>query len=283
MVGDCTLKAEKEKVGKTFELLNFLLKTVATENLRVKLTELDKVLLALNWPERIGNSARLDSLYWNVMSWLNHTKPKKEKTTNKPVQEAEPLKRKKKGFLPETKKRKNRKKGNQENGVAPEAGEDGEPAAPEEQALGAEIPKQKKGFVPSSKHKNQKRGIRENGVAMEDSGEEAVSGGDAVADKKKKKKKKQTMNRKRKGDAGNEAKQVPAAKKTKWSVSQETQQKEGKANQQKEGKANQQKEGKANQQKQGKANQQKQDKANQQKPGKAKKKRKEKKTPALQE
>uniref|UniRef100_A0A8C3KPV2 MYB binding protein 1a n=1 Tax=Calidris pygmaea TaxID=425635 RepID=A0A8C3KPV2_9CHAR len=260
MVGDCTLKAEKEKVGKTFELLNFLLKIAATENLRVKLTELDRVLLALNWPERIGNSARLDSLYWNVMSWLNHTKPKKEKTTNKPVQEAEPLKRKKKGFLPETKKRKNRKKGNQENGVAPEAGEDGEPAAPEEQALGGETPKKKKGFVAGSKHKNQNRGVRENGVAMEDSGEEAVSGGDAVADKKKKKKKKkQNMNRKRKGDAGNEDKQIPAAKKTKWSVSQETQQKQGKANQQKQGKANQQK------------------------PGKAKKKRKEKKTPALQE
>lgn len=43
------------------------------QNLRVKLTELEKVLVALNWPERIGNSARLDSLYWNVMRWLNYT------------------------------------------------------------------------------------------------------------------------------------------------------------------------------------------------------------------
>ncbi|KGL93332.1 Myb-binding protein 1A-like, partial [Charadrius vociferus] len=109
MVGECMLKAEKEKVGKSLDLLNFLLKTVVAQNLPVKLTELEKVLVALNWSERIGNSARLDSLYWNVMRWLNYTKPKKEKAANKPAQEAEPLKRKKKGFLPETKKRKNRK------------------------------------------------------------------------------------------------------------------------------------------------------------------------------
>ncbi|XP_074888566.1 myb-binding protein 1A isoform X2 [Buteo buteo] len=250
MVGKRIVKADKEKVAKSLELLNILLKTVMEQKLRVKLTELDKVLVALNQPEGIGNSARLDSLYWNVMRWLNYTKPKKEKTANKPAQEAEPLKRKKKGFLPETKKRKNRKKGIEENGVAPVASEDGEPAAPEEQLLGTETPKQKKGLVPSSsKHKNQNKGVRENGVPVAGSGEEAVNGGDAVADKKKKKKK--NMNRKRKGDAGNEAEQVPAAKKTKGSASQETQQKQGKANQQKQ--------------------------------GKAKKKRKEKKTPVPQE
>ncbi|KAM6118597.1 myb-binding protein 1A [Phoenicopterus ruber ruber] len=238
MVGKCILKADKEKVAKSLELLNFLLKTVTEQKLRVKLTELDKVLVALNQPEGIGNSARLDSLYWNVMRWLNYTRPKKEKTANKPAQEAELLKRKKKGFLPETKKRKNRKKSIQENGVAPVASEDGEPAAPEEQPLATETLKQKKGLVPGrSKHKNQNRSVRQNGVAMAGSGEEAVNGRDAVADKKKKKKKK-NMNRKRKGDAGNEAEQVPAAKKTKGSVSQETQQKQtGKANQQKQGKA----------------------------------------------
>ncbi|KFV16196.1 Myb-binding protein 1A-like, partial [Tauraco erythrolophus] len=109
MVGKHILKADKEKVAKNLELLNFLLKTVTEQKLSVKLTGLDKVLLALNQPEGIGSSARLDSLYWNVMRWLNYTKPKKEKTANKPEQEAEPLKRKKKGFLPETKKRKNRK------------------------------------------------------------------------------------------------------------------------------------------------------------------------------
>lgn len=95
----------------------------------------------------------------------------------------------------------------------------------------------------SSKHKNQNGEVKENGVATASSGEKAING---VPDKKKKKK-----NRKRKGDASNEAEQVPAAKKTKGSVSQETQQKQVKANQQKQ--------------------------------VKAKKKRKEKKTPLSQE
>ncbi|KAM4648670.1 myb-binding protein 1A [Amazona ochrocephala] len=233
-VGKCILKAEKEKVAKSLELLNLLLKTVTEEHLHVKLTEVEKVLLGLNQPEGIGNSARLDSLYWNVMRWLNYTKPKKEKTANKPEQEAESLKRKKKGFLPETKKRKNRKKGIKENGVAPAAGEDGDPAAPEEQPLGTETPKQKKGLVPGgSKHKNESRGVRENGVAPAGNGEAAVNGGDAVAHKKKKKK---NMNRKRKGDGSNEAEQVPAAKKTKGSVSQEPQQKQSKAKEKKKAK-----------------------------------------------
>lgn len=164
------------------------------------------------------------------------------------MQDAEPLKRKKKGFLPETKKRKNRKKGIQENGAAPVVSEGGEPAAPEEQPLGTETPKQKKGLMPGSgKHKNRNRGIRENGVEMVESREEDVNGADTVAGKKKKKKK-TNMNRKRKSGAGNEAEQVPAAKKTKGNISQETQQKQGKAKQ-----------------------------------GKAKKKRKENKAPVLQE
>lgn len=152
-------------------------------------------------------------------------KPKKEKPATKPTQGAELLKKKKKGFLPETKKRKNRKKGVQENGVA--AGENGEPAAPEEQPLGAETPKHKKGLVPGGSKKHPNREGKENGVAKEGSGDlPTANGGDAVAEKKKKKKRK---NRKRKGAAGSEAEQVPAAKKTKGSVVQETQQKQGKA------------------------------------------------------
>uniref|UniRef100_A0A8V1AI99 MYB binding protein 1a n=1 Tax=Gallus gallus TaxID=9031 RepID=A0A8V1AI99_CHICK len=220
------VKAEKEKVARSLELLNFLLKTVTQQKLHVELMELDKVLVALNQQESIGKSARLDSLYWNVMRWLNYTKPKKEKTANKPVQEAEPLKRKKKGFLPETKKRKNRKKAVQENGAAPVASEDGDSAAPEEQPLGIETPEQKDGHLPGSKkHRKRNRGVRENGVAVEGSGNGAVNGGDAVAEKKKKKKR----NRKRKGDVGNEAEQIPATKKAKGDVNQETQQKQGKA------------------------------------------------------
>ncbi|OXB78880.1 UNVERIFIED_CONTAM: hypothetical protein H355_011285 [Colinus virginianus] len=217
------MKAEKEKVARSLELLNFLLKTVTQQKLHVELMELDKVLVALNQQESIRKSVRLDSLYWNVMRWLNHTKPKKEKTADKRVQEAEPLKRKKKGFLPETKKRKNRKKAVQENGAARG---DGDSAAPEEQLLGTETPEQNNVCLPGSrKHRKQNRGVRENGVAVEGSGDGAVNGGDAVADKKRKKKR----NRKRKGDVGNETEQIAGAKKAKVGVSQEAQQKQGKA------------------------------------------------------
>uniref|UniRef100_A0A8C3R9Z2 MYB binding protein 1a n=1 Tax=Cyanoderma ruficeps TaxID=181631 RepID=A0A8C3R9Z2_9PASS len=241
-LGKPLMKAEKEKVAKSLELLNFLLKTVTGQKLNVKLTEVEKVLVPLSQLEDIGNSPRLDSLYWNVMRWLNYTKPKKEKPASKPTQGEELLKKKKKGFLPETKKRKNRKKGIQENGVAP--GEDGEPA--EEQPLGTETPKHKKGLVPGGSKKHPNKGVRENGVAKVDGGDHPTANGDAVADKKKKKRKRK--NRKRKGAAGNEAEQVPAAKKTKGSVVQETKQKE-----------------------------------TQQKQNKAKKKRKEKQAPVQQE
>ncbi|XP_014165902.1 myb-binding protein 1A [Geospiza fortis] len=223
-LGKPIMKAEKEKVAKSLELLNFLLKTVKGQKLSVELAEVEEVLLTLQQLEDIGSSPRLDSLYWNVMRWLNHTKPKKEKTATKPSQGAEPLKRKKKGFLPETKKRKNRKKGTQENGV--EAGEDGE-AAPEEQPLGTQTPKNKKGLVPGASKKHPDRESRENGVAKAGGGDlPTADGGDAVADKKKKKRKRK--NRKRKGAAGDEAEQVPATKKTKGNV-QETQQKQDKA------------------------------------------------------
>ncbi|KAM7033257.1 myb-binding protein 1A [Acridotheres tristis] len=224
-LGKPIMKAEKEKVAKSLDLLNFLLKTVTGQKLNVKLTEVEKVLLTLKQLEDIENSPRLNSLYWNVMGWLNYTKPKKEKTASKPTQGAELLKKKRKGFLPETKKRKNRKKGTQENGVVP--GGDAEPAAPEEQPLGTETPKQKKGLVPGGSKKHPNRGGKENGVVKGSGDLPTANEGDAVADKKKKKRKKK--NRKRKGAADNEAEQAPAAKKTKGSVVQETQQKQGKA------------------------------------------------------
>ncbi|XP_056362762.1 myb-binding protein 1A [Oenanthe melanoleuca] len=224
-LGKPIMKAEKEKVVKSLELLNFLLKTVTGQKLNVKLTEVEKVLLSLKQLEDFGSSPRLDSLYWNVMRWLNHTKPKKEKAASKPSQGAELLKKKRKGFLPESKKRKNRKKGVQENGLG--AGGDGDPAAPQEQPLATQSPKNKNGLLPGGSKKHPKREGKENGVAKAGAGNlPTASEGDAVADKKKKRKRK---NRKRKGAAGNEAEQAPAAKKTKGSVVQETQQKQDKA------------------------------------------------------
>ncbi|KAM8797342.1 myb-binding protein 1A [Eudromia elegans] len=203
------VKAAKEKVAKNLELLNLLLKTATQQGLRVALGDAEAALLALQQREGFATAARLDALYWNVMRWLHHTRPKKEKTAaaTKAAPGAEPLRRKKKGFLPESKKRRNRKKQVQENGAAT-----GAAAAPEEEAEGPDAHEEEN----SRKRREQQRA---------GGGEGAAHGGGAGADKKKRKKR----NRKRKGDAGNEAEQVPAAKKAKGTVSQESQQNQGKA------------------------------------------------------
>ncbi|XP_053864584.1 myb-binding protein 1A [Malaclemys terrapin pileata] len=118
-VSEFKVKVDQEKVIKCLELLNFLIKTVNRQKLNVELAELSQTLQALSQQEGFGKSVRLDSLYWNVMKLLGFARPKKEKAVARPEHApgAEPLKRKKKGFLPATKKRKNRKKAPQENGA----------------------------------------------------------------------------------------------------------------------------------------------------------------------
>uniref|UniRef100_A0A8C3J0T9 MYB binding protein 1a n=1 Tax=Chrysemys picta bellii TaxID=8478 RepID=A0A8C3J0T9_CHRPI len=118
-VSEFKVKVDQEKVIKCLELLNFLIKTVNRQKLNVELAELSQTLQALSQQEGFGKSVRLDSLYWNVMKLLGFARPKKEKAVARPEHApgAEPLKRKKKGFLPATKKRKNRKKAPPENGV----------------------------------------------------------------------------------------------------------------------------------------------------------------------
>uniref|UniRef100_A0ACB8ED03 Uncharacterized protein n=1 Tax=Sphaerodactylus townsendi TaxID=933632 RepID=A0ACB8ED03_9SAUR len=112
MVSEFKVKADQEKVLKCLELLNFLLRTVTQQKLNVDLTDLRDVLQALSQHEGFGKSARLGNIYWNVMTLLGFTRPAKEKVSAQPKNptEAEPVKRKKKGFLPASKKRSNRKK-----------------------------------------------------------------------------------------------------------------------------------------------------------------------------
>ncbi|XP_074869516.1 myb-binding protein 1A [Carettochelys insculpta] len=135
-VNEFKVKVDQEKVIKCLELLNFLIKTVNQQKLNVELVELSRVLHALSRQEGFGKSVRLDSLYWNVMKLLGFARPKKEKAASQPERAtgAEPLKRKKKGFLPASKKRKLRKRALeelQENGAegGREAGAEGGEAA----------------------------------------------------------------------------------------------------------------------------------------------------------
>ncbi|KAJ7308918.1 hypothetical protein JRQ81_008195 [Phrynocephalus forsythii] len=106
------VKVDQEKVIKCLELLNLLLRTATKENLGVELSELREVLPGLGAHGGFGKSARLEDTYWNAMKLLGYTRPPKEKAPAKPAKTShvEPLKRKKKGFLPATKIRKNRKK-----------------------------------------------------------------------------------------------------------------------------------------------------------------------------
>ncbi|XP_061460578.1 myb-binding protein 1A [Rhineura floridana] len=122
-VSEIKIKVDQEKIIKCLELLNYLIKTVIQQKLNVDLTELGDVLQALSQHGGFGKSARLDDIYWNAMKLLGFTRPPKEKASAQPEKPtgAEPPKRKKKGFLPATKKRTNRKKAPpnqaQENGT----------------------------------------------------------------------------------------------------------------------------------------------------------------------
>ncbi|XP_051891931.1 myb-binding protein 1A-like protein [Pristis pectinata] len=103
------LKVEQEEVRKCLELAHFLLKTVTQQKLDVSVAELIPVLQSL---EQLEDFGKVSQLYWHVMKLLGFNQPKKEKVKPQlpsPVA-AEGALKKKKGFLPETKKRKNWKK-----------------------------------------------------------------------------------------------------------------------------------------------------------------------------
>ncbi|KAF7244331.1 Myb-binding protein 1A-like protein [Varanus komodoensis] len=128
-VGEFKVKVDQEKVIKGLELLNYLIRM----ELSVDLAQVRGVLQGLGQHETFGKSKRLDDLYWHVMKLLGFTRPVKQKAVAQPKDEvvAEPLKRKKKGFLPATKKRKNRKKlvPGQHQEASPESGGQGAPAS----------------------------------------------------------------------------------------------------------------------------------------------------------
>ncbi|XP_011609470.2 myb-binding protein 1A-like protein [Takifugu rubripes] len=103
-------KLVKEKVVKTLELCQFLVKQVHQQKLSVDLEPLKKALEALPNAITFNKTGKLEDTYWAVVKHFGVTKPKVEKM--KPDKEAEPqpAQKKKKGFLPETKKRQKRMK-----------------------------------------------------------------------------------------------------------------------------------------------------------------------------
>ncbi|XP_077021715.1 myb-binding protein 1A [Tamandua tetradactyla] len=126
-LGQAQAKAEQQRELSFLELLVTLLRTVRRQNLAVDLTAILGMLRGLQQGEHPTGSSRLYDLYWQALRFLGVRRPKSEKKDAKEVTSAPQspvsLKRKKKGFLPETKKRKKRKP---EGTPEPEAG----PAAP---------------------------------------------------------------------------------------------------------------------------------------------------------
>ncbi|XP_024420685.2 myb-binding protein 1A [Desmodus rotundus] len=120
-LGEAQTKSEQLKERSSLELLNTVLRIVHHEKMTVDLAVVRGVLQSqqsklqhrVQQPEHSAGSSRLYDLYWQAMRVLGVQRPKSEKKDAKEVSAAtqSPVstKRKKKGFLPETKKRKKRK------------------------------------------------------------------------------------------------------------------------------------------------------------------------------
>ncbi|XP_013992812.2 myb-binding protein 1A-like protein [Salmo salar] len=104
-------KVVQEKLVKALELGLFLVKTVNQQKLSVDLEPLKKVIQSMREVLGFRKTGQMEDTYWAVMKHFGVIKPKRDRTRKTKEDQAEPTApKKKKGFLPETKKRKNRKK-----------------------------------------------------------------------------------------------------------------------------------------------------------------------------
>ncbi|XP_023586766.1 myb-binding protein 1A [Trichechus manatus latirostris] len=120
-LGKAEGKSEQQRELSSLELLVTLLKTIHVQKLTVDLTTILGLLQglqpslqqSLQQGAHSAGSNRLYDLYWQAMKFLGVQRPKSEKKDTKGIpsdtQSPISMKRKKKGFLPETKKRKKRK------------------------------------------------------------------------------------------------------------------------------------------------------------------------------
>ncbi|XP_056600819.1 myb-binding protein 1A-like protein [Triplophysa dalaica] len=169
-------KALHEKTVKALELCQYLLKTAKNQKMAVDLDVLQNVLKAMNADGCLQKAGQLEDTYWSVMRIFGVLKPKIEKV--KKVVEAENTEKpanKKKGFLPETKKRKNRMKSTVLEGIET-------PAAESAEATAGEAAKKKK-----KKNKNKKRKRQEEETAAQLPAKKAKTQQNQNKNKKKKK------------------------------------------------------------------------------------------------
>ncbi|CAI9585915.1 unnamed protein product [Staurois parvus] len=170
-IEEIKVKVDQEKLIKCFELLNYLLRVINQQKLEISLASLLPVLQDLNHKEGFGKPVRVEDMYWHVMKLLGFMRPKKEKTKVIPGEASEEntLPKKKKGVLPESKKRKNRKKG--------KAREDRNPNTPANKEENSE------GQQPGTKSKKKKRKRKKAGQ-QEDGANENFGGAPGIKKKK---------------------------------------------------------------------------------------------------
>uniref|UniRef100_A0A673YMR9 MYB binding protein (P160) 1a n=1 Tax=Salmo trutta TaxID=8032 RepID=A0A673YMR9_SALTR len=103
-------KVVQEKLVKALELGLFLVKNINQQKLSVALEPLKTVLQSMREVLGFRKTGQMEDTYWAVMKHFGVIKPKRDRIRKTKEDQAEPTAPKKKGFLPETKKRKNRKK-----------------------------------------------------------------------------------------------------------------------------------------------------------------------------
>uniref|UniRef100_A0A8C9TZV3 MYB binding protein (P160) 1a n=1 Tax=Scleropages formosus TaxID=113540 RepID=A0A8C9TZV3_SCLFO len=163
--------------------------------LSVNLEPLRDALLPLKEAHGSHSSRRLQDTYWNVLRHFGILKPKGEKKEkSKKDTELQPPQglRKKKGFLPETKKRKNRKKPVVQEGKSPAGGRPGSGATPRTPAgAAAQDEQHEKKRSKSSKKKRKQQGGAQGAGATPAKKAKAESAELQQQQKKKKKKKRE--------------------------------------------------------------------------------------------
>ncbi|XP_020738493.2 myb-binding protein 1A [Odocoileus virginianus] len=142
-LGEAETKSGHQRELAALELLNTLFRNFHHTKLTMDLTAVlgalqsrqPRLQQGLQQGEHSAGSSRLHDLYWQAMKFLGVQRPKSEKDSKEAPQATQQspvsMKRKKKGFLPETKKRKKRK---------PEATTQEEVAAKPEAASGDQPP-----------------------------------------------------------------------------------------------------------------------------------------------
>uniref|UniRef100_A0A087X8N6 MYB binding protein (P160) 1a n=1 Tax=Poecilia formosa TaxID=48698 RepID=A0A087X8N6_POEFO len=109
-VGQAESKVAKEKLVKTLELCQFVVKNIHQQKLFVGLEQLKEALQTLTSNVSFKKTGKLEDTYWAVMKHFGVMKPKVDKTKPNKDSEQEAAPKTMKGFLPETKKRKKRNK-----------------------------------------------------------------------------------------------------------------------------------------------------------------------------